>query len=128
MEYETACGYASLLEYTRRAASMSRTIVTPGIVRKAGLKSTLMASLVVLAGGLVWLAASPSDADFVRHVLGPSILVSQSADRRRPRARHPRLRRDGTDRRSRRHRYRFHRRIDGRGLTVNPRHGPTAGC
>ncbi|MCS5497789.1 MFS transporter [Cnuibacter physcomitrellae] len=49
--------------------------VTPGIVRRIGLKATLMGSLFVLAGGLVWLAASPSDADFVVDILGPSILI-----------------------------------------------------
>ncbi|TXK19376.1 MFS transporter [Homoserinibacter sp. GY 40078] len=49
--------------------------VTPGIVGRFGVKGTLMGSLVVLAGGLVWLAASPSDADFVRSILGPSVLI-----------------------------------------------------
>lgn len=49
--------------------------VVPGIVGAVGAKRTLIGSLVVLAGGLAWLAAAPSDAVFAVHLLGPSILV-----------------------------------------------------
>lgn len=49
--------------------------LAPGIVGSVGLKRTLMGSLLILAGGLVWLANSPSDAVFVLHILGPSILI-----------------------------------------------------
>jgi len=49
--------------------------IAPGIVGRLGLKGTLIGSLLTLAGGLVWLSASPSDADFVVHILGPSILI-----------------------------------------------------
>lgn len=45
------------------------------IVGAFGAKHTLVGSLAVLAGGLVWLAASPSDAGFVVSILGPSILI-----------------------------------------------------
>jgi EmrB/QacA subfamily drug resistance transporter len=49
--------------------------IAPSIVGAFGAKRTLVGSLVVLAGGLVWLAASPSDAGFVVNILGPSILI-----------------------------------------------------
>ncbi|CAN5249458.1 DHA2 family efflux MFS transporter permease subunit [soil metagenome] len=49
--------------------------IVPGVVGRLGLTSTLVGSLVVLAGGLVWLSASPSDAVFAVDILGPSILV-----------------------------------------------------
>ena len=49
--------------------------VAPGIVGLLGGKRTLIGSLLVLAGGLVWLAAAPSDAVFAVHILGPSLLI-----------------------------------------------------
>ena len=49
--------------------------IAQNIVGAFGAKRTLVGSLVVLAGGLVWLAASPSDAGFVVNILGPSILI-----------------------------------------------------
>ena len=49
--------------------------LAPTFVGKFGAKHSLIGSLVVLAGGLVWLAASPSDAVFAVHILGPSILI-----------------------------------------------------
>jgi EmrB/QacA subfamily drug resistance transporter len=49
--------------------------LAPGIVALLGTKRTLIGSLVVLAAGLAWLAAAPSDASFLVHILGPSILV-----------------------------------------------------
>jgi len=47
----------------------------PSLVAKVGAERTLVGALVVLGGGLVWLAGSPSDAQFVVHILGPSILI-----------------------------------------------------
>jgi MFS family permease len=47
----------------------------PAIVARLGLKGTLVASLLVLAAGLVWLAAAPADAAFVVNLLGPSLLI-----------------------------------------------------
>ncbi|MFG6444725.1 MFS transporter [Microbacterium sp. P07] len=47
----------------------------PMIVGRFGTARTLIGSLLVLAGGLIWLAASPSDAAFAVHILGPSILI-----------------------------------------------------
>lgn len=49
--------------------------IAPSVVAKIGLKGTLIGSLLILAAGLVWLAAAPSDASFVIHILGPSIIV-----------------------------------------------------
>lgn len=49
--------------------------LAPNIVGRFGARNTLIGSLLVLAGGLVWLAASPSDASFVVNILGPSILI-----------------------------------------------------
>ena len=49
--------------------------LAPSIVGTLGGRATLIGSLIVLAGGLVWLAASPSDAGFAVHILGPSILI-----------------------------------------------------
>lgn len=49
--------------------------IAPMIVGRLGLKRTLIGSLLVLAGGLVWLATVPSDAVFVLHLLGPSLLI-----------------------------------------------------
>jgi len=49
--------------------------IAPSAVAKIGLKGTLVGSLLILAAGLVWLAAAPSDASFAIHLLGPSIIV-----------------------------------------------------
>ena len=49
--------------------------VIPGIVGRFGAKATLVGSLVVLAAGLAWLSAAPSDAQFAVHILGPSLLI-----------------------------------------------------
>jgi EmrB/QacA subfamily drug resistance transporter len=47
----------------------------PTVVSRFGLRQTVAGSLVVLAGGLGWLATAPADASFVQHILGPSILI-----------------------------------------------------
>jgi len=49
--------------------------LVPSITDRLGTKQVLIGSLLVLAGGLVWLAGSPSDASFAAHILGPSILI-----------------------------------------------------
>jgi EmrB/QacA subfamily drug resistance transporter len=49
--------------------------LVPAVIVRLGAKATLIGSLVVLAGGLVWLAFSPADAQFVTDILGPSILI-----------------------------------------------------
>ena len=48
--------------------------LAPAITR-VGLRPVLAASLVVLAGGLGWLAAAPVGADFAAHLLAPTVLI-----------------------------------------------------
>jgi EmrB/QacA subfamily drug resistance transporter len=47
----------------------------PMIIGRLGEKRTLIVSLVVLAAGLVWLSAAPSDAVYLVHLLGPGLLI-----------------------------------------------------
>jgi EmrB/QacA subfamily drug resistance transporter len=49
--------------------------VLPPVMAKAGSAKTLAGSLLVLAGGLAWLALAPVGADFVLHLLGPTIII-----------------------------------------------------
>ena len=45
------------------------------IVTRFGPRAVLIVSLLVFAGGLVWLAMAPSDAAFVAHLLGPTLVI-----------------------------------------------------
>ncbi|WP_350350427.1 MFS transporter [Microbacterium sp. A8/3-1] len=47
----------------------------PSLIGRLGVRPVLIGSLLVLAGGLVWLAAAPSDAAFVAQLLGPTLLI-----------------------------------------------------
>lgn len=47
----------------------------PPVLAKVGSAPTLAVSLVGLAIGLVWLAQAPVQADFVLHLLGPTIVI-----------------------------------------------------
>jgi MFS family permease len=47
----------------------------PAVIARVGARSTLVGSLLVMAAGLVWLAAAPSDAVFTVHILGPGLLI-----------------------------------------------------
>jgi EmrB/QacA subfamily drug resistance transporter len=47
----------------------------PALIARIGTTTTLVGSLIVLAGGLVWLSLAPSDADFVGRLLGPTLLI-----------------------------------------------------
>lgn len=49
--------------------------ITPNLISRVGVKTTLIGSLVVLAAGLSWLAPAPVDADFVTQILGPTVLI-----------------------------------------------------
>jgi EmrB/QacA subfamily drug resistance transporter len=49
--------------------------IAPAIIGRLGARTTLMASLVILAGGLAWLSFAPADAKFVTQILGPSLLI-----------------------------------------------------
>lgn len=47
----------------------------PAVVVKMGRRNTLVVSLLLLAGGLVWLAQTPSNATFVVHLLAPTLII-----------------------------------------------------
>lgn len=47
----------------------------PPVLAKFGSARTLAVSLVILAAGLAWLALAPVGADFVLHLLGPTIII-----------------------------------------------------
>ena len=47
----------------------------PPLVARFGVRNVLAASLLVFAGGLAWLAAAPVGADFLVHVLGPTLAI-----------------------------------------------------
>ncbi|MGO4350035.1 MFS transporter [Paenibacillus sp. MCAF9] len=49
--------------------------VVPAVIKAMGTRKTLVASLIILAVGLIWLSFSPSDASFAVNLLGPSILM-----------------------------------------------------
>lgn len=49
--------------------------VVPGLIARSGARAVLAISLLVLAGGLVWLALAPSEAVFLVHLLGPTLLI-----------------------------------------------------
>ncbi|MDQ0643821.1 DHA2 family efflux MFS transporter permease subunit [Microbacterium murale] len=49
--------------------------VVPALIGRLGTRPILATSLLVLAGGLVWLAFAPSDAVFLTQLLGPSLLI-----------------------------------------------------
>ena len=47
----------------------------PPVVARLGVRPVLAGSLVTFAAGLVWLAAAPAEADFLVHVLGPTLAI-----------------------------------------------------
>ena len=47
----------------------------PPVVTRFGPRRVLVVSLLVFAAGLVWLAQAPSDAAFVVHLLGPTLVI-----------------------------------------------------
>lgn len=49
--------------------------VVPAVIARIGAKATLIGSLVILAAGLVWLSFAPADAEFLVHILAPSIVI-----------------------------------------------------
>ena len=49
--------------------------VVPTVITRVGAKATLAGSLAILAAGLVWLSFAPADAQFLVHILGPSIVI-----------------------------------------------------
>lgn len=49
--------------------------LAPPVIAKVGSKPTLIGSLIVLAAGMGWLALAPAEADFLIHLLGPSLVI-----------------------------------------------------
>ncbi|WP_382307224.1 MFS transporter [Herbiconiux sp. UC225_62] len=49
--------------------------VVPAVIGRIGTRMTLLGSLAVVAGGLIWLAAAPATAVFVTDLLGPTLLL-----------------------------------------------------
>ena len=49
--------------------------VVPGVISRVGGRPVLAGSLLIMAGGLVWLAFAPADAVFVTQLLGPTLLI-----------------------------------------------------
>lgn len=47
----------------------------PPVMAKVGSARTLAVALIILAAGLAWLALAPVHADFVLHLLGPTIII-----------------------------------------------------
>ncbi|CAH1207734.1 putative MFS-type transporter EfpA [Paenibacillus auburnensis] len=47
----------------------------PAVVARMGMRNTLVISLLLLAGGLVWLAQTPSNATFAVHLLAPTLMI-----------------------------------------------------
>lgn len=47
----------------------------PALIARVGTRPVLIGALLILAAGLLWLAASPGDAAFLTHLLGPTILI-----------------------------------------------------
>ncbi|WP_205814171.1 MFS transporter [Microbacterium sp. K24] len=49
--------------------------MVPALIARLRTRPVLIGSLLVLAGGLIWLAAAPSDAAFLTQLLGPTLLI-----------------------------------------------------
>lgn len=49
--------------------------IVPALISRIGAKYSLVASLLLLTAGLLWLAAAPYDASFIVHLLGPTLLI-----------------------------------------------------
>lgn len=47
----------------------------PALIARFGIVTTVIASSVTFAGGLVWLSVAPADATFVADLLGPTLLI-----------------------------------------------------
>ncbi|MBB3114029.1 EmrB/QacA subfamily drug resistance transporter [Paenibacillus phyllosphaerae] len=66
---------AGLTQLPMAAALVAIAGVVPAIVTAFGTGRSLAASLLLLAAGLVWLSFAPSDAAFMIHLLGPTMLI-----------------------------------------------------
>lgn len=53
--------------------------LVPAVMNRMGTEKTLVLSLVVFAVGLIWLSYAPSNASFIIHLLGPTIVLGAGA-------------------------------------------------
>lgn len=49
--------------------------LVPAVMNQIGIERTLVGSLLIFAAGLLWLSFAPSDASFLHHLLGPSLVI-----------------------------------------------------
>lgn len=76
---QTVLGYdaltAGLTQLPLAGALVVVAGIAPTVLARVGARATLVGGLVTLVAGLVWLALAPSNADYVTHLLGPSLLI-----------------------------------------------------
>jgi EmrB/QacA subfamily drug resistance transporter len=79
LQMQNVFGYDAMLTGLTQVPLALALIVTAGtlppVMAKLGSARTLAISLLALAIGLVWLALAPVAADFVLHLLGPTLLI-----------------------------------------------------
>jgi len=73
--YGAFAGGAALLPMTA-AVMVLMVLVVPRVMAKIGAKAPIVAGLLVLAGGLVWLSFARPGGNFTVDVLGPSLLAA----------------------------------------------------
>ncbi len=76
---QSVLGYDALTAGLTQLPLAGALVVTAGLaptlVARFGTRITLTASLLVVVGGLGWLAAAPADAVFALHLLAPTVLI-----------------------------------------------------
>ena len=66
---------AGISQLPLAGALVATAAVIPTVIGRFGTRVTLVVSLIVLGAGLVWLAAAPSNAQFVLQLLGPTLMI-----------------------------------------------------
>ena len=76
---QAVLGYDALTAGLSQLPLAGTLVVVAGViaplVTRFGPRAVLVAALLVFAAGLVWLAGAPSDAAFVAHLLGPTLVI-----------------------------------------------------
>ena len=79
LQMQNVLGYDAMMAGISQLPLALALILTAGllppVMAKAGSARTLAVALAVLAAGLAWLAQAPVDADFLLHLLGPSVII-----------------------------------------------------
>lgn len=73
LEYDALTAGLSQLPLAGALVVVAGTV--PALISHLGTRPVLTGSLLVLSGGLVWLAFAPSDAVFLTQLLGPTLLI-----------------------------------------------------